>query len=287
MKQLFYLIIISLFALSGCGADSAPSEEAGPRQPGQNAATEVLEPAKDDSLLAAGIDSTKSPFDKGYFDYQGNINGGIGINMSLYPKDGCLVGSYFYDSQDIEIELEGQAGDKKIVLYEYDHSGKNTGIFQGTLDSVDKIQGTWSSPDAGKIYPFELALKDSLPGAEYGKRYAVSGVAHNDQEVEAFASLIRNAIIKGEKEQLAERILFPINVSINGTETKVDKLTFLRDYDQITHTEFRQAITDSFNKFMFANQQGIMLGNGAYNVWFNEVVTGSNGTGFTIIAINN
>ncbi|MGL5353847.1 MAG: hypothetical protein ACRDA5_11075, partial [Clostridium sp.] len=114
-----------------------------------------------DTSLLDNIDTASSPFEKGSYNYAGTINNNLGIQMSISQLDKDIVGSYFYDSKKIEIKLKGKSSNKDFVLYEYDESGENTGVFKGTITTVDKIEGTWLSPDGKKSYPFTLSLENN------------------------------------------------------------------------------------------------------------------------------
>ena len=59
------------------------------------------------------IDTTKSPFEKGYYDYKGTINNNIPIQMSIYPLGKDIVGTYFYEKQRKEIKLKGKSRRKE------------------------------------------------------------------------------------------------------------------------------------------------------------------------------
>lgn len=234
------------------------------------------------------LDMSKSKFEKGYYDYQGTINNNLLIQMSIYPLTKEIVGSYFYEKQGKEIKLKGKADEKDIILYEYDETGKNTGIFKGTMDTVDKIQGTWISGDGKINYPFSLSLKSILPGSEYGKRYAAAVGKISDEDVEKFASKIQGYIINNNKEKLAEEISYPINVKINGKSNKIqDKDEFIKNYDLIFNPNYKQAMTNAFTKYMFANYKGVMFGEGQYNMWINEIASNNGTSKLMITAINN
>ncbi|MFL0247132.1 hypothetical protein [Candidatus Clostridium stratigraminis] len=238
------------------------------------------------TTLLERIDTTKSQFEKGYYDYQGTINNNISIQMSIYPIKDEIVGTYFYEKQRKEIKLQGKAGEKSIILYEYDETGKNTGIFQGKMNSVYKIVGTWISADGKSLYPLTLSLKSIIIGAEYGKRYGLAIKNTSDQDVENFVNKIQSYVANDNKEKLAEQILYPITVKINGKATKIqNKDDVVNKYDEILYTNYKNVIINTSTKYLFTNYQGVMLGNG--EMWINEVTPTGNNSKLMITAINN
>lgn len=239
------------------------------------------------SDLLEGIDTTKSPFERGYYDYEGTINTNIPIRMSIYPLGKDIVGTYFYEKNknETEIKLQGKSGKEKIVLYEYDEAGKNTGIFQGTMSTIDKIEGTWISSDHKISYPFVLSLESNIPGAEYGKRYSLVTNNKSDQDVENYVSKIKNYILNDNKEQLAEEIEYPINVVINSKKVQIkNKDDLINNYDKIFTVDYKKAISNAPTRYLFTNYQGVMLGNG--EVWINDIIETDDNYKLMIIAIN-
>lgn len=233
-------------------------------------------------------DATNSQFEKGYYDYKGTINNDISIEMSIYPLEKEIVGTYFYEKQGKKIKLQGKAVQKEIILYEYDETGKNTGMFKGVMSTDDKITGTWISADNKKYYPFTLSLKSILPGVEYGKRYMMALNTKNDQDVEEFANKIQSYIVKDDKEGLSEQITYPITVNIKGKRTVIkNSQDFIKNYNEIINPNFKETMSNTSTKYLFANSKGIMFGEGLYNIWINEVTSNGSNSELYIIAINN
>lgn len=238
--------------------------------------------------LLDNIDTSKSPFEKGYHDYEGIIGNNMSIKMSVYQLGKDIVGSYFYDSQRKEIKLKGKAGEKEIVLYEYDENGKNTGIFKGTMNTVDKIVGTWISADNKKSYPFTLSLESIITGAQYGKRYALPVGTESDQDVENFVSEIQNYVVNDNRKQLAEQVSYPIKVKVNNKVTQIENEDdFIKNYNKIFNENFKKVISNAYTKYMFVNYQGIMFGTNSNNIWISEVTPTGENSKLMIIGINN
>ncbi|MGK0466892.1 hypothetical protein [Clostridium sp.] len=154
-------------------------------------------------------------------------------------------------------------------------------------DIVGKIEGTWISADNKISYPFVLKLEGGLPGAEYGKKYTQFVNNKSDQDVENFVSKVQSYIVNNKKEQLSEEIRYPINVKINNNIIKIkNKDDLIKNYDKIFTVEYKQAISKARTKYLFANYQGIMVGNG--QIWINDrTLAGDNSSKLMIIAINN
>lgn len=238
--------------------------------------------------LLDNIDTSKSPFEKGYHDYEGLIGNNMSIKMSFYQLGKDIVGSYFYDSQRKEIKLKGKAGEKEIVLYEYDETGKNTGIFKGTMNTVDKIEGTWVSADNKRSYSFTLSLKSIITGAQYGKRYAVAVGTESDQDVENFVGKIQNYVVNDNSKQLAEQVAYPISVKVNNEVSKIENEDdFIQNYDEIFNENFKKVISNASTKYMFVNYKGIMFGTNLNNIWISGVITTGENSKLMIIGINN
>lgn len=278
MKKLIGIFVCLIFILTACSSNETKTTTEATTTPAPTNIVKATSPS-----LMETIDISSSPFKKGYYDYSGTINGNLKIKMSVYQLKNELVGTYFYDSQRIELRLQGQAGGNRIVLFEYDESGNNTGVFIGSFATVDKIDGTWTSADDTRSYPFVLELSSNLPNAEYGKRYAVTLSTKNDTDVNKFVDQLQQYVINGDREKIADLITYPINVNIYGQTSKIkDKQDFIEYYDKIFTSSFKEAIKNAYTRYLFANWQGVMFGENAYNIWINEI-----NSELTIIGINN
>lgn len=117
------------------------------------------------SVYAAGIPSEDKPLWRNY--YYGTLGKNTGIAMILaYLPDGRLIGSYRYVKNGVPIWLSGklESGDKLVELVGKAPNRKGnsaseniSGKFTGRFDaSFENINGTWTSPDGTKSFPFVM-----------------------------------------------------------------------------------------------------------------------------------
>lgn len=107
--------------------------------------------------------------------------------------------------------------------------------------------------------------------------------ALSKEEVEAFASKVKQQILSHNWADIAEEIAYPITV---GDITYENKEEFASgDFDDILDDAFMKAIEAESCKNMFCNWQGIMLGTG--QLWISEVLNDDlSSQGLKITAIN-
>jgi hypothetical protein len=235
------------------------------------------------------VENKTIQLDKGYHDYEGNINNNLKIHMSLYPSNNQIVGSYFYDKERKELQLKGKLDGNTITISEYDESGKNTGKFQGTMDANEKVEGTWTSTDGKKSYPFTLTLTSIINGSTYGKRYAIAiGDNRTDQDVEDFVNDIQSYIKEDNRQQLADLVTYPIKVKIDDKYTEMqNKDEFIKNYDKIFYPKYKEVMSTAYTKYLFVNYKGIMFGENIQNMWINDVILNDGSSKLSIISIIN
>lgn len=299
MKRIFIIAIALMISLTGCSNNKnnidSTNKQATNENTVENKQDETKSQDNEDTCINANSskaksgDNAKIKLDKGYHDYEGSINNKLKIKMSLYSTENEIVGSYFYESERKEIQLKGKLEGNNIVLSEYDESGKNTGTFQGTMDTNEKVEGTWTNPDGKKSYPFTLTLTSIINGGSYGKRYAIAlSDNRTDQDVESFVSTIQSYIKNNNKEQLAELVAYPISVKIEDKFTNIkNKDEFIKKYDKIFYTKYKEAMSTAYTKYLFVNYKGIMFGSGVQNMWINDVTTDNGSSKLLITAIIN
>ncbi len=93
--------------------------------------------------------------------FNGSIGTTLGLQMKLVREGESLTGSYFYQKVGTRINLRGTIDkDGKVILAEFDPSGKQTGEFQGSWRPQESgliaIMGNWKKPNSTKQTAFYL-----------------------------------------------------------------------------------------------------------------------------------
>jgi hypothetical protein len=86
-------------------------------------------------------------------------------------------------------------------------------------------------------------------------------LGHADGYKTAFLAL-QKAVAAGDKEAVAQMVLYPLEQAIDGTQTIQDAGQFIREYDRIVTPAISDAITRQKFADVMVNKNGIMLGNG-------------------------
>lgn len=77
----------------------------------------------------------------------------------------------------------------------------------------------------------------------------------------AFLSL-QKAVAAGDKDAVAQMVLYPLEQAADGTRTIQDSGQFVREYDRIVTPGISDAITGQKFADVMVNKNGIMFGNG-------------------------
>ena len=231
------------------------------------------------SLILAAVAHTQRK-DDSCSVYSGTLGESTGIGMLLHSKSKALGGAYFYRKYLKDIALKGNSpGDRDMTLQETDASGRVKGTFHLHLAEHDPryrstevlqgevLKGTWTSADDAKTYPVSLKFDHECtkPG---GREYEVAG-AEDDALVERNAQAFYAATMQGKREEVANYVSYPCTFFRDGKRVSAKTAAeFLRHYDAIFTKAFVAKIAGGVPHHMFANYQGIMIGDGA--VWFDE-----------------
>lgn len=102
------------------------------------------------------------------------------------------------------------------------------------------------------------------------------------QKAKQFLAQLKAAIEAGNKQRVASMVAYPVRVFERGKKTRVrNKAEFIARYRDLITAAVKKAVMTQHPDCLFANYQGIMIGNG--EVWFVEEPNDT----FKIITINN
>lgn len=92
------------------------------------------------------------------------------------------------------------------------------------------------------------------------------------QQYGPFFDRLKQAVASGDKPTVATMVDYPFQARIGGKAVKIrDASHFVADYDQIVTAKVKQALAKQDYANLFANWQGVMVGDG--EIWFAEVGT--------------
>jgi hypothetical protein len=97
---------------------------------------------------------------------------------------------------------------------------------------------------------------------------------------------LQTAIKADDKDWLVAHMHFPVRYFGEAKSIIRSKDWFLRHYDTIIGPELRAKILAQDPEHYFKNYQGLMVGDGGRNIWFQDFGEG-NGFKYEIITINN
>lgn len=118
----------------------------------------------------------------------------------------------------------------------------------------------------------------------FGAKTADSTGEASDESAERFAKEVREEILEGDYESLAQKCAYP--VSIDGETFENREALLASGLLQNPPEAFLDAIRQETCEDMFHNWQGFMLGNG--EVWFSEILNEDySSEGLKIIGFNN
>jgi hypothetical protein len=90
----------------------------------------------------------------------------------------------------------------------------------------------------------------------------------------AFLADLQTSVKAGDKQMVATMARYPLSVHLNGrTRVVLSRSQLVKDYDHLFTTSMKKAIVSQTSECLFANWQGVMIGDG--EVWFEEQRNGS------------
>jgi hypothetical protein len=121
-------------------------------------------------------------------------------------------------------------------------------------------------------------MKSWLAAAAFASALSATPTLANDQiamfgdeaaYMEAFEA-IKTAVAADDAEAVAAMIAYPFKVTADGEDYLFDGPEgVVEHYDSIVTDEIKQAVADQEYRYLFANQDGVMFGDG--QVWLSEV----------------
>ncbi|MBN2005476.1 MAG: hypothetical protein JXA21_19110 [Anaerolineae bacterium] len=236
---------------------------------------ETQEVVQKEQTCAGQKHTTSSRLADGWLNNYVGTLGDETLGMTLIYSSHYISGTYFCRSDLIDYRLDGCLGEgRSIVIQAYDANGAviaNLNAEFAEFDSMDRklqrelIVGEWRDMNTSKTISISLKL-DNVTSGPLDHRYAGAG-AESDQVVEQGAQAFWQAVVQDDRNQVVSVIVFPVWVTINGERMALATADeFLDHYDEVFTDVFRENIRKAIPHNMFANWQGIMLGNG--EIWF-------------------
>lgn len=85
-----------------------------------------------------------------------------------------------------------------------------------------------------------------------------------------FFEELKKAVAENDKEAVASMVDYPFQARIDGKAVTIrDTAHFVADYDKVFTANVEEAISNQTYPDLFANWQGVMIGNG--EVWFSGI----------------
>lgn len=214
------------------------------------------------------------------------FEGKIGNNecqLSIYLfKNNSIKGNYVFKNSDKTTLLTGYIKGNAVFLNEL---GFEKPSFKGNsfTDTLDKFEGIWIDHSRQRTLPFYFKL-ETICWADYNHKY--TDLFGTDQEIQGFMKLAKTAILKGDKQWLANHVHYPTrHVLHKGYSTINNKVQFIKYFDEIFTPEFKNKIQYTYTTNLFNKNGEVMLGNG--EIWIgNTTKSVENKYNYIITAIN-
>jgi hypothetical protein len=207
--------------------------------------------------------------------YTGTI-GDENVIVDIYPnmEDETVIIRYVGNNHEDTVEYIAEYPNEYSIIYHDDKLGIYLNEYEdGVLSGTYYIKGKDS-------VPIVLTLSHINYMTDPEKFYTVG----KNKEIESFAKNVKEMIAQGDQKALSKLVSYPITLQYgDGTTFNNEAEFLLANIDNIITPELKEAIEGTYTKFMFCNAEGVMLGNGEYNIWFSYLEDGK----IKIIAINN
>ena len=113
-------------------------------------------------------------------------------------------------------------------------------------------------------------------------KYEAAGIS-DDRAAENFFRVVQRAVANNRRKDVANLIVYPLNVRINNRPIKLhNQRELLRRYPSVFNLKVSQAVARQKVTNLAASWRGVMIGRG--ELWFNQLPKTNR---FKITAINN
>lgn len=113
-----------------------------------------------------------------------------------------------------------------------------------------------------------------------------AAVAEDPPPKQAIVMQLQQAVRTNDKEWLADHARYPVNYYGTGRRVISSKAAFVKQYPSLIGAKLRAAVLAQDPAAVFENSQGLMIGDGYYNIWIRDAGDGTT-LNYQIITINN
>lgn len=206
----------------------------------------------------------------------------------LICREGENVTAYYVTNQDSkEYVLQGTYSEwtKQIRLTDEEETVFVKGNTYKDTQNNDCIvlKGTIKRQEHGEKSAY-LTPVHRLTGNNRNDLYSFLG--YDTEKVEMFTDEIMRLISENNSKALAQIVSYPLAIHINDDSLIInDVQQFLFYYDEIFTQEVRESVMQEFSRYLFANYQGVHLGN-QNCLWFYPSEDGESFRIFSILVEN-
>ena len=118
---------------------------------------------------------------------------------------------------------------------------------------------------------------------------AVGGRSHAAEDLapeQAMVRQLQQAVRSDDRTWLADHARYPVNYFGGGKRVIRNRAAFIRQYRSLISAKLRAAVLAQDPADVFKNSQGLMIGDGYYNIWVRDLGDGTT-VNYQIITINN
>lgn len=157
------------------------------------------------------------------------------------------------------------AGEAKKVYLETAWEDKN-GVFSKKMREYVAVLKSNDYRLSSQVREFQNQSAKEITMAM--NRYYVAGI-DNAAQFETVFTRLQGLVAAGDKEAVADYILYPLNVYVQGVPTTyLSREELLKNYDTVFTAKVKDAFAKQKVNETFVNYKGVMVGNG--EIWFTQ-----------------